>query len=78
MSQNDKLDAFLTDLEEIIVKKYKKCITDSRKMLCEASQNREVGSIGKPVFHVNFYNLKEACEEIIKDIRYSYRLCKQN
>ena len=70
MSQNDELDAFLAGLEEIIVKKYKECITDSRKMLCEASQNREVGSIGKPVFHVNFYNLKEACEEIIKDIRF--------
>jgi len=70
MSQNERLDAFLADLEEIIVRKYKKCIADSKKMLCEASQNREIGSIGKPVFHVNFYNLKEACEEITKDIRF--------
>jgi hypothetical protein len=70
MSQNEKFDAFLAGLEEIIVKKYKKCVTDSRAMLCGASQNHEVGSIGKPVFHVNLYNLKEACGEITKDIRF--------
>ena len=69
MSQ-EQLNTFLAGLEEIIVRKYSKCIADSKKMLCEASQNREVGSISKPVFHVNLYNLKIACEEIKKDIRF--------
>jgi len=68
MNQNVELDAFLASLEEIIVRKYLNCINDSKTMLCEAFQNREVGSIGKPVFHINLYNLKEACEEITKDI----------
>jgi len=70
MSQNVSLEAFLTGLEDIIVRKYARCVADSKTMLCGASQNRDVGSIGKPVFHVNLHNLKEACKEITKDIRF--------
>jgi hypothetical protein len=63
------LDDFLTKMERAIVRKYGKFIYESRKMLCRASSNREVGSIGKPVFHINFFKLREACEEASKDIR---------
>jgi len=70
MSSNEKLDEFLKKLEEIIVNKYEKYIVQSNKMLCRAASNREVGSIGKHVFHVNLYSLKEACEEIVKDVRF--------
>jgi len=70
MNQNEKLEAFLSNLEDTIVNKYADCVNDSSKMLCVASQNREVGSIGKPVLHVNLINLGEACKEMIKDIRF--------
>jgi hypothetical protein len=70
MSSNERLEDFLKKLEEAIVGKYQNYIVQSNKMLCRASSNREVGSIGKHVFHVNLYSLKEACEEITKDIRF--------
>ncbi|MCL2215176.1 MAG: hypothetical protein FWC06_08220 [Treponema sp.] len=70
MSHNEKLEAFLSELENSIVKKYTSCAKDTGKMLCKASQNREVGSIGKSIFHANLYSLEEACNEIKKDIRF--------
>jgi len=69
MSDANNLDDFLSKIEGAIVRKYEKFIYESRKMSCKASSNREVGSIGKPVFHVNLFKLREACEEASKDIR---------
>jgi len=70
VSSNVVLEDFLANLENIIVQKYEKYIVQSGKLLCIASSNREIGSIGKPVFHINLYSLREACKEIEKDIRF--------
>jgi len=70
MSPNAQLDGFLAKLEGVILRKYKRYIVESGKLLCKAASNREVGSIGKPVFHINLYMLKEAYKEIIQDIRF--------
>jgi len=64
------LGDFLSKIDKAITNKFEKFILDSNKMICKASGNREVGSIGKPVFHINFFSLIDACEEITKDIRF--------
>jgi hypothetical protein len=64
------LNEFLSKIESIIIQKYERFILDEERRLCEKAGNREVGSIGKPVFHINFFSLNEAYEEIIKDIRF--------
>jgi len=69
MSPNAQLDDFLAKLEGVILRKYKRYIVESGKLLCKAASNQEVGSIGKPVFHINLYMLKEAYKEITQDIR---------
>jgi len=64
------LNEFLSKIEDVIVQKYERFILEEQKKLCEKAGNREVGSIGKPVFHINYYSLIEAYEEISKDIRF--------
>jgi hypothetical protein len=64
------LDDFLSKIEGIIVQKYERFILDEKRRLCAKAGNREVGSIGKPVFHINIFSLIEAYEEICKDIRF--------
>jgi hypothetical protein len=63
-----ELEDFLIKLEGIITSKYDKYIKQSGKITCKASSNREIGSIGKPVFHVNLFKMKEAYNEAAKDI----------
>jgi hypothetical protein len=72
MSSTPQLDDFLAKLESIITKKYEQHIIQSGKLLCKASSNREIGSIGKIVFHPNPHMLKEAYDEIAKDIRFLF------
>jgi hypothetical protein len=72
MSSNEKLEIFLAALESEIVNKYARYAIQSKKLLCKAASNREVGSIGKPVFFINIFSLREACAEITKDIRFIF------
>ena len=72
MSSNEKLEDFLAALESEIVNKYASYAVQSKKLLCKAASNREVGSIGKPVFFINLFSLREACAEILKDIRFIF------
>jgi len=64
------LNEFLLKIEGVIIQKYERFILDEKRKLCEKAGNQEVGSIGKPVFHINFFSLNEAYEEISKDIRF--------
>jgi hypothetical protein len=72
-SEEDKektLNDFLSNIEGVITKKYRKFIVAERKRLCEKAGNQEVGAINKPVFIINFFSLIEACEEINKDVQF--------
>lgn len=66
------INEFLSKIEGVIVQKYERFILDEKKRLCKKADNQEVGSIGKPVFHINFFSLREAYEEISKDIRFMF------
>ena len=66
------LDEFLEALEGVIARKYEKHIIQSKKLTCKAASNQEIGSISKPVFHVNFIALQEAYKQIEKDIRFMF------
>jgi hypothetical protein len=66
------INKFLSKIEDVIIQKYERFILDERKKLCEKAGNREVGLIGKPVFHINQFSLIEAYEEICKDIRFMF------
>jgi hypothetical protein len=73
MSDEEKekiLNDFLSKLEGVITRKYETFIFTERRKLCEKAGNQEVGSINKPVFHINLFSLIEACEEILKDVRF--------
>jgi hypothetical protein len=71
-NNRQSLDDFLHKIEGVVIKKYEAYILAERKKLCEKAGNQEVGSIGKPIFTINFFSLSEAIEEIKKDIRFMF------
>jgi len=62
-----RIASFLVNIEKAVKTKYYRYIVQKQKVTC-GLLNKEIGTLGKPVYHINWYSLNDACEEIKKDI----------